>query len=183
MSMENTRLSLWAQFMGASGLSSFTLPRTRRGTILCRNLNSGDSLPISINRKRHSPTIIDPFSPCDFPGGSTNMKGLTCRDTTMPSIARLVVPGYPHHVTQRGNRRQKTFLDSQDYLTYLDLITQAKRKAKCEIRVYCLMPNHVHFVVVPEREESLADLFKESHRRYTRRINFRKNWRGHLWSH
>ncbi len=43
------------------------------------------------------------------------------------------------------------------------------------------MPNHVHFVIVPHHKDSLALLFKEAHRRYTRRINFRENWRGHLW--
>ena len=99
----------------------------------------------------------------------------------MPRIPRLVVPGYPHHVTQRGNRRQKTFFHAQDYLAYLELIAAAKPKAECDIWAYCLMPNHVHFVIVPEHESSLALLFKESHRRYTRRINFREKWRGHLW--
>jgi putative transposase len=99
----------------------------------------------------------------------------------MPRIARLVVPGYPHHVTQRGSRRQKTFFNSQDYLAYLELVASAKEEARCEIWAYCLMPNHVHFVIVPEHEGGLADLFKEAHRRYTRRINFRENWRGHLW--
>ncbi len=99
----------------------------------------------------------------------------------MPRMPRLVVPGYPHHVTQRGNRRQKTFFNTEDYQAYLDLIAIAKPKAGCDIWAYCLMPNHVHFVIVPEFEDSLALLFKEAHRRYTRRINFRENWRGHLW--
>ena len=99
----------------------------------------------------------------------------------MPRIPRLVVPGYPNHVTQRGNRRQKTFFNTQDYLAYLEFITAAKPKAGCEIWAYCLMPNHVHFVLVPQHRDSLALLFKDAHRRYTRRINFRENWRGHLW--
>jgi putative transposase len=99
----------------------------------------------------------------------------------MPRIRRLVVPGYPHHVTQRGNRRQKTFFRTQDYLAYLEFIAAAKAKAGCDIWAYCLMPNHVHFVIVPQHESSLALLFKEAHRCYTRRINFREKWRGHLW--
>ena len=99
----------------------------------------------------------------------------------MPRMPRLVVPGYPHHVTQRGNRRQKTFFNTGDYQAYLELIAIAKPKAACDIWAYCLMPNHVHFVIVPEHEDSLALLFKEAHRCYTRRINFRKKWRGHLW--
>ena len=99
----------------------------------------------------------------------------------MPRIPRLVVPGYPHHVTQRGNRKQKTFFHARDYLAYLEFIAAAKPKARCDIWAYCLMPNHVHFVIVPQHKDSLALLFKEAHRRYTRRINFRENWRGHLW--
>ena len=99
----------------------------------------------------------------------------------MPRMPRLVVPGYPHHVTQRGTLRQKTFFNTEDYQAYLDLIAIAKLKAGCDIWAYCLMPNHVHFVIVPEYEDSLFLLFKEAHRRYTRRINFRENWRGHLW--
>ena len=50
-----------------------------------------------------------------------------------------------------------------------------------EIWAYCLMPNHVHLIAVPESEESLAGGIGEAHRRYTRMINFRENWRGYLW--
>jgi len=99
----------------------------------------------------------------------------------MPRIPRLVVPGYPHHVTQRGNRRQKTFFHAEDYLAYLEFIAAAIPKAGRDIWAYCLMPNHVHFVIFPHHRDSLALLFKEAHRRYTRRINFREKWRGHLW--
>ena len=100
---------------------------------------------------------------------------------TMPRIARVVVPGFPHHVTQRGSRRQRTFFNNGDYQAYLEFIADAKTAAECDIWAYCLMPNHVHFVIVPEHETSLVLLFKEAHRRYTRRINFREKWRGHLW--
>ena len=96
-------------------------------------------------------------------------------------MPRLVVPGHPHHVTQRGNRRQKTFFHAEDYLAYLEFIAAAKPKAGFDIWAYCLMSNHVHFVIVPQYKDSLALLFKEVHRRYTRKINFRENWRGHLW--
>ena len=99
----------------------------------------------------------------------------------MARMARLVIPGYPHHVIQRGNRRQKTFFSADDYRAYIDLIAKAKTEAGVSIWAYCLMPNHVHMVAIPEAPESLADLFGEAHRRYTRRINFREQWRGHLW--
>jgi putative transposase len=99
----------------------------------------------------------------------------------MARMARLVVPGYPHHVTQRGNRRQQTFFSMDDYQAYIQLLANARAAAGVQIWAYCLMPNHVHLVVVPAQKESLAALFKEAHRRYTRQINFREGWRGHLW--
>ena len=99
----------------------------------------------------------------------------------MARIARVVVPNYPHHVTQRGNRRQRVFFSSEDYQYYIQLMAKAKESAAVEIWAYCLMPNHVHFVVVPKESDSLARLFQEAHKQYTRRINFRFGWRGHLW--
>ncbi len=99
----------------------------------------------------------------------------------MARIARVVVPFYPHHVTQRGNRQQQTFFSVEDHKVYIELLVNAKEKAGVEVWAYCLMPNHVHLVVVPKRDDSLAAFFSDAHRRYTRRINFREGWRGHLW--
>ena len=99
----------------------------------------------------------------------------------MSRIARVVVPGYPHHITQRGNRRQQTFFSDGDYRAYIRFLAKEKKRAEAEIWGYCLMPNHTHVVVVPKRPDSLAALFKEAHRKYTRRINSRMRWSGHLW--
>jgi len=99
----------------------------------------------------------------------------------MARIARVVAPGYPHHITQRGNRRQQTFFCDDDYFAYLDLMAEWCRKYKVEIWTWCLMPNHVHLIAVPQSLEGLARAIGEAHRRYTRRINFREKWRGHLW--
>lgn len=99
----------------------------------------------------------------------------------MARMARLVVPHYPHHVTQRGNRRQKTFFSSADFRAYLRLIEKTKFEVGIAVWAYCLMPNHIHFIVVPEHRDSLAMLFRETHRRYTFRINGRNDWQGHLW--
>lgn len=99
----------------------------------------------------------------------------------MARMPRLVVPGLPHHVTQRGNRRMQTFFSNDDYRTYLALMAEGKEDAGIAVWAYCLMPNHVHLVVVPERKDSLAQLFRTVHRRYTRHINLREDWRGHLW--
>ena len=99
----------------------------------------------------------------------------------MARMPRVVVSGYPHHVTQRGNRRQKTFFCSEDYLYYLELMSQFTRESDTEVWAYCLMPNHVHMVMVPGSEDGLRHSLGEAHRRYTRHINFRKGWWGHLW--
>ena len=99
----------------------------------------------------------------------------------MARMPRLVVPGYPHHVTQRGNRRMKTFFNDGDYSAYLEMLAEAKAEAGVSVWAYCLMPNHVHLVVVPQYEDSLARLFRLVHRQYSRRINFREKWKGHLW--
>ena len=87
----------------------------------------------------------------------------------------------PHHVTQRGNPRQQTFFGEEDYQHYLELMAQFCRAEQVAIWAYCLMPNHVHLIVVPQSAESLRRAIGEAHRRYTRRINFREGWRGHLW--
>jgi len=99
----------------------------------------------------------------------------------MARIARIVVPRYPHHVTQRGNRRQRTFFGEGDYAAYLDLMAEWCRRCRVEIWAYCLMPNHVHLLAVPASEDGLRRGIGEAHRRYTRRVNSRKRWRGHLW--
>jgi putative transposase len=102
-------------------------------------------------------------------------------DEFMPRMARLVVPGYPHHVMQRGNRRQRTFFEEADYLAYIGLISELKGKVGVDVWAYCLMPNHVHFIVVPRHKQSLAKLFGIAHHRYARRVNSVNGWVGHLW--
>jgi putative transposase len=99
----------------------------------------------------------------------------------MARIARVVVPGIPHHVTQRGVRRMETFFEDEDYEIYLALMREWCLAAGVEIWAYCLMSNHVHLIAVPESEESLARGIGEAHRRYTRHVNFKKSWKGYLW--
>src|SRR3974390_3182820 len=96
----------------------------------------------------------------------------------MARLARLVVPGLPHHITQRGNRRQQTFFNDGDYAAYLKLMAEWCRERGGEIWSYCLMPNHTHLIAVPSSEDGLRWAIGEAHRRYTRRINFREKWRG-----
>jgi putative transposase len=99
----------------------------------------------------------------------------------MARLARVVVPGYPHHITQRGNRRQRTFFCEGDYAAYLALMADWCGRHGVEIWAYCLMPNHVHLIAVPASVEGLRLAIGEAHRRYSRQVNFREGWRGHLW--
>lgn len=99
----------------------------------------------------------------------------------MARLPRLVLPGVPYHVTQRGNRRAPTFFEDGDYALYRDLLSQAAERAEVEIWCYCLMPNHVHIIAVPSDEDGLRRAFADTHRRYTGFINARARWTGHLW--
>ncbi len=99
----------------------------------------------------------------------------------MARMARAVFADIPHHATQRGNRRQQVFFKEEDYCLYKSLILQYCKLHQVKIRAYCLMPNHVHLVLVPSEKAALACAIGEAHRRYTRSINFRKDWRGYLW--
>jgi putative transposase len=99
----------------------------------------------------------------------------------MPRSRRVVVAGVPHHVVQRGNRRQQAFLRPEDYARYRDLMAASCARHGTEIWAYCLMPNHVHLIAVPEGEADLARAIGEAHRKYTGEVNRREGWVGHLW--
>ena len=99
----------------------------------------------------------------------------------MTRLARIVVPGAPHHVTQRGNRREPIFFEDGDQEIYCDLLAGQAQKAGVAIWAYCLMPNHVHLIAVPRDEAGLGRAIGEAHRRYTNFINARGRWTGHLF--
>ena len=99
----------------------------------------------------------------------------------MARLARVILPNYPHHIIQRGNRRQDVFFSDDDYVYYLELLKEWCDKESIEIWAYCLMTNHVHLILKPNEQSNLSKAIAETHRRYTRMINFRKNWRGYLW--
>ena len=99
----------------------------------------------------------------------------------MARIARVVAHGLPHHIIQRGNRRQQVFFHEGDYREYLRLLATYSQRFNVDILAYCLMPNHVHLIAIPREDGELAKAIGETHRNYTRFINFRENWRGYLW--
>lgn len=96
-------------------------------------------------------------------------------------MARVVVPEFPHHIIQRGNCRQKVFFNEDDYSQYLKLLNHYSQMFKVDIISYCLMPNHIHLIAIPRTDKSLAKAIGETHRNYTKFINFREKWRGYLW--
>lgn len=96
-------------------------------------------------------------------------------------LARVVVPNVPHHVTQRGNRRQQTFFQDSDYELYKQLLAAWCSRRQVAVWAYCLMPNHVHLILTPKDSKGLARAVGEAHRRYTLTVNAREGWRGYLW--
>lgn len=108
-------------------------------------------------------------------------RGVKTVQGDMGRIARIVVPGCPHHVTQRGNRRQKTFFGPEDFQLYKRLIADWCSRKEVKIWAYCLMPNHVHLILQPTTSASLARAVGEAHRRYTLLVNHRERWTGYLW--
>jgi len=99
----------------------------------------------------------------------------------MPRRARFVLPGTPHHVTQRGNHRQNVFFSDQDRSRYLELIREHSLRHELRILAWCLMTNHIHLIVVPGHAKSLALALREAHSRYSLEMNHAQGWDGHLW--
>ncbi len=98
----------------------------------------------------------------------------------MARLARVVAVGYPHHIIQRGNRRQKVFFADKDRYLYLKLLKEQGEQYGLEYWSYCLMDNHVHLVAVPKKEDSFQ-AFAMTNWRYTKAINENHGWRGYLW--
>jgi putative transposase len=99
----------------------------------------------------------------------------------MPRRPRIVIPGVAHHVTQRGNNRQQVFFSDADFQLYRELIAKNTIRFGVSVLGYCLMPNHVHLVVVPQADESLARTFAAAHSAYALAVNASAARSGHLW--
>ena len=99
----------------------------------------------------------------------------------MSRISRVVVPGVPHHATQRGNGRQVTFVSDEDRLVYLDLLAKHRRAFGLEVWAWCQMSNHIHLLAVPAREDSLARTLGRTHAEYAQYWNARRRSCGHVW--
>ncbi|GAB3657278.1 transposase [Ramlibacter alkalitolerans] len=99
----------------------------------------------------------------------------------MARLPRLTVPGYPHHIIQRGNNRQPIFGDRADYELLLGLIDEHARKQQVAVHAYVLMSNHLHLLATPETVEGIPQLMQAVGRRYVRTFNLRHARTGTLW--
>lgn len=99
----------------------------------------------------------------------------------MPRTSRAVAVQYPHHITQRGNYGQRIFEDEGDCLQYLKWLKEYSKRYSFHVWAYCIMSNHVHFVGVPMKSDSLARTFNTLHQRYSSYFNRKKDVKGHLW--
>jgi putative transposase len=99
----------------------------------------------------------------------------------MPRRNRFVLAGVPHHVTQRGNHRERVFLEPGDPEAYLSLFHAYSRRNGLKTFAYCLMPNHVHLVVVPGDVDAMHRTLRAVHSQFAQRINRMRGITGHLW--
>jgi putative transposase len=99
----------------------------------------------------------------------------------MPGNQRCVLPCQAYHITQRGTNRQRVFFTGSDCSAYLRLVAQNLEDAGVRVLAWCLMTNHVHFVAVAGREDSLSVLFRRAHGRYAQLLNAQRLRSGHLW--
>ncbi len=94
---------------------------------------------------------------------------------------RMVIPGQPLHIVQRGNNRQAVFFAEQDYLTYLECLRDAAFQQGCWVHAYVLMTNHVHLLLTPTQETNLSRCIQAVGRKYVRYINGHYRRSGTLW--
>jgi putative transposase len=99
----------------------------------------------------------------------------------MTRIARIVLPGVPHHVTQRGNRRERVFLHEDDYALYRDWLAESCRRFGVRVWAHCQMPNHVHLILTPADASGLGLALARAHRLYAGFVNARARQTGHVF--
>ena len=99
----------------------------------------------------------------------------------MPRKPRFYLPGIPAHIVQRGNCRQATFFDDEDYAVYLDWLYEGAQQHGCAIHAYVLMTNHVHLLATPQNTDSISRLIQYVGRHYVRYVNHAYRKSGTLW--
>ena len=116
-----------------------------------------------------------------LPSNNKKRRALPGDVIPMPRRARRVFAGLPHHVVQRGNRREDVFFSDADRTTYLDWLRACCDAAGVQVLAYCLMTNHVHVVAVPATDDALERALRPLHTRYAMRVNRWRNAKGHVF--
>ena len=99
----------------------------------------------------------------------------------MARLPRLTLPGYPHHIIQRGNNRQATFTTTADYQVLLGLIDVNAKKFGVDVHAYVLMSNHFHLLATPQTDTGLPQMMQAVGRSYVRYFNDLQGRTGTLW--
>jgi putative transposase len=99
----------------------------------------------------------------------------------MPRKARIVIPGYPHHVVQRGHRKGAVFFSDFDRTSYLATLREFRESLGIKVYAYCLMTNHVHLILGPSDAAGISHVMKRLAGRHARRLNLLHGWKGTLW--
>ena len=93
---------------------------------------------------------------------------------------RIEFPGAIYHVTARGDRQERIFVDDADRRALLEVVGQALSRFDAQMLAYCLMGNHYHFVL-HTRQANLSVLMRHINGVYTQRFNRRHGKVGHLF--
>lgn len=99
----------------------------------------------------------------------------------MPRRARMYLPGLPYHIVQRGNNREACFIEVENYQFYLELWQRLAARYGVAVHAYCLMTNHIHFLVTPVNETAISNTMKVVGSRYAQYINKSYGRTGTLW--
>ncbi len=99
----------------------------------------------------------------------------------MPRLPRIILPEFPHHLTQRGNRKSEVFLDPEDRLFFLSLVEEHTKTNGIKVSSYCLMPNHFHLIVNPATKIVLSKGMNRIDGVYAENFNQKSQLTGHLW--
>lgn len=100
----------------------------------------------------------------------------------MPRMARVMVAGWPFHLTHRGNHKKRVFRGDADRALYLVLLRRFAEKYGMAIWAYCLMRNHIHLIAVGRKETSIPLAIGTTQSQYSRRVHLERDVTGHLWA-
>ncbi|MEM8833293.1 MAG: transposase [Pseudomonadota bacterium] len=99
----------------------------------------------------------------------------------MARQARIIVQNHPHHISQRGNRGESIFFEKDDFSTYMEILQKSLKDFDLDLLSFCLLPNQIHLLITPKEKDDLSRCIGETNRQYTRYINQKKDWTGHLF--